>query len=130
MSATLSLLLTVFHIAPSQDLFGHPGREKTYATITENYCFPNIKTWIAILTRDWLNRQTSKSMPNLLIAPQQPFLKVSTCFHQHISVDTKSPIFPSADGNSDVHVIVDAFTHYVVLHTTPKMMQQKHYKII
>ena len=51
----LSLILTVFYAAHSHDLSGHPGREKTHATITETYYFPNITTWIAILTQDCLN---------------------------------------------------------------------------
>ena len=67
-------------MAHSRDLSGHPGREKTYATITEVYSCPNIKTWIAILTQDFLNCQTSKSMPNLLMAPQESNLEVSSYF--------------------------------------------------
>ena len=35
-------------------------------------------------------------------------------------MDTKGPISLSSDGNSYVYVIVDAFTHYVVLHPSPK----------
>ena len=35
-------------------------------------------------------------------------------------MDIKSPISQSSDGNSYVYVIVDAFTHYVVLHSSPK----------
>ena len=35
-------------------------------------------------------------------------------------MDTKGPISPSSDKNSYVYVIVDAFTHYVVLHPSPK----------
>ena len=116
----ISLLLVIFHVAHSPDLSGHPGREKTHATITENYYFPNIQTWVAVLTHDCLNCQTSKSMPNLLMAPQQPFLEVSPYFNHRISVDTNGPISPSSDGNSYVYVIVDAFTHYVVLHPSPK----------
>ena len=50
----LSLLLVMFHNSHTHDLSGHPGREKTHATITETYCFPNICTWIAILTQDEL----------------------------------------------------------------------------
>ena len=59
-------------------------------------------------------------MPNLLMAPQQPFLEVSPYFDHCISMNTKSPISPPSDGNSYVYVIVDAFTHYVVLHPSPK----------
>ena len=116
----LSLLLTVFYIAHSHDQSGHPSREKTYAKKTENYYFPNIQTWIAILTQECLNCQTSKSMQNLLMAPQQQFLEVSPYFNHRISLDTKGPISPSSDGNSYVYFIVDAFTHYVVLYPSPK----------
>ena len=35
-------------------------------------------------------------------------------------MDTNGPISLSLDGNSYVHVIVDAFTHYVVLHPSPE----------
>ena len=59
-------------------------------------------------------------MPNLLMAPQQPFLEVSPNFNHRISMDTKGPVSPVSDGNSHVYVIVDAFTHYVVLHPSPK----------
>ena len=113
----ISLLLVIFHVAYSHDLSGHPGPEKTHATITENYFFPNIQTWMAILTQDCLNCQTIKSMPNLLMVRQQPFLEVSPYFNHRISMDTKGPISPSSDGNGNsyVYVIVDAFTHHVVL---------------
>ena len=59
-------------------------------------------------------------MPNLLMAPQQPFLEVSPYFNHRISMDTKVPISPLSDGNSYVYAIVDAFIHYVVLHPSPK----------
>ena len=35
-------------------------------------------------------------------------------------MDTKGPISTPSDGKSYVYVIVDAFTHYVVLHPSPK----------
>ena len=76
--------------------------------------------WIAIFLQDCLNCQTRKSMPKLLMTPQQPFLEVSPYFNHRISMDTKSPISPSSDGNPYVFVIVDAFTHYVVHHPSHK----------
>ena len=93
-----SRLFAVFNTAHSHDLSDLPCREKTYATITENFSFP--EKWIAILTQDCLNWQTSESMPNLLMAPQQPFLAVSPYFNHRISMDAKGPITPSSDGNS------------------------------
>ena len=59
-------------------------------------------------------------MPNLLMAPQQPFLEASPYFNHRISMDTKGPNSPSLDGISYVYVILDAFTHYVVLHPSAK----------
>ena len=114
-----SFLLTKFYIVQSHDLSGHLGREKTLTTLTENYFFPNIKAWIVILTQNYFNCQTSKSMLNLLMA-QQPFLEVSPYFNQRISMDTKNPISLSSDGKLYVYVNVDAVTHYDVLHPSPK----------
>ena len=97
-----SLLQVIFYKAHSYDLSGHPDRNKAQATFTENYYFPNINTWIAILLQDCLNCQTSKSVPNLLMAPQQQFQEVLPYFNHRISMDTKSPISPSSDGNACV----------------------------
>ena len=94
----ISLILTIFYTAHTHDLPGHPGREKTHATITGTYYFPSIKTWIAILTQDCLNSQTSKSMLNLLMARLQPFHEVSPYLNHRISMDTKGPNSPSSDG--------------------------------
>ena len=54
------------------------------------------------------------------MAPQQPYLEVSPDFNHCISMETKGPISPSSDGNSYIYVIVNVFTHYVVLHPSPK----------
>ena len=72
------------------------------------------------LTQDCLNCQRRKSMPNFLISTQQPFLEVSPYFNHGITMDTKGPISPPSDGNSYIYVIVEAFTHYVVLYPSPK----------
>ena len=40
----LSPLPVIFYNAHTHDLSGHQGWEKTHATITENYYFPNINT--------------------------------------------------------------------------------------
>ena len=34
-------------------------------------------------------------------------------------MDTTGPISPPSVGNSYIYIIVDAFTHYVVLHPSP-----------
>ena len=112
--------------SPLSWFLGQPDREKTHASITQNYFLPNINTWIAKLTQNCLNCQTRKPMPNLLLAPQQPFLEVPPYFSHRISMDTKGPISPFSDGNSYVYDIVYAFTHYVVLYLSPNKMQLMH----
>ena len=125
MYTIFSLFNSISH-AHSHRLSGHPGDEKTDATIIDLYLFPNINTWIAILTNDFLNRQTSNSMPNLLTAPEQPFIEFSSYFIHLISMDTKGPTSPPSDKKSYVYVIIDAFAHYVFFQPTPEMMQQMH----
>ena len=82
-----------------------------------NYCFPNIHTLIAIATFFKLPNEQIHAKSSYG-PPQQPFLEVSPYFIHRISTDTKGPISPSSDGNSYVYVIVDAFTHYVLLHSS------------
>ena len=94
----LSLLLAAFHKDHTHDFSVHPVREKTYASISEEYYFPSLKTCIA--TQDCLGRQTDKTLPYFLIGPRQPFLEVSRYFNHRMSMDT-SPIVPASEGISD-----------------------------
>ena len=59
-------------------------------------------------------------MPNLLIAPKQPFLEVSTYFNHRISMDTNVPISPSSDENSYVYVMVHKITQCVASYPSPR----------
>ena len=110
-----SLLLTVFYIAHSRDLSGHPGRENTYAAIPENYYFPNMES-------DTYTRfsESPDEQVHALMVPQQSFLEVSPYFNHRIEMEPKGLFSTSSDRNSYVYVIVDAFTHYVVLYPSPK----------
>ena len=47
-------------------------------------------------------------------APLQSFSEHVPSFNYRISMDTKSPITPSSQNISYIHVIVDAFSHFVV----------------
>ena len=48
----------------------------------------------------------------------QTFSENASYFNYRISMDTKGPINPPSNQNSYIHVIVDAFSHFVV--TVPK----------
>ena len=47
-------------------------------------------------------------------APTQSFSEHAPFFNYRISMDTKGPIDPSSQHKSYIHVIVDAFSHFVV----------------
>ena len=47
-------------------------------------------------------------------APIQTFSEHASYFNYRISMDTKSPRNPSSAGYAFTHVIVDAFSHFVV----------------
>ena len=47
-------------------------------------------------------------------APSQSFSEYAPLFNYRISMDTKGPITPSPQNKSNIHVIVDAFSHFVV----------------
>ena len=47
-------------------------------------------------------------------APTQSFSEHDPSFNYRISMDTKGPINPSSHNKSYIHVIIDAFSHFVV----------------
>ena len=47
-------------------------------------------------------------------APTQSFSEHASSFNYRISMDTKGPINPPSHNKSYIHVIIDAFTHFVV----------------
>ena len=47
-------------------------------------------------------------------APTQPFTEHALSFNYRISMGTKGPINPPSQHKSYIHVIVDAFSHFVV----------------
>ena len=51
-------------------------------------------------------------------APTQSFWEHAPSFNYRISMDTKGPINPPSQHKSYIHVIVDAFSHFVVFVVT------------
>ena len=47
-------------------------------------------------------------------APTQSFSEHAPSFNYRISMDTKGPINPRSHNKSYIHVIIDAFSHFVV----------------
>ena len=65
-------------------------------------------------------------------APTQSFSEHAPSFNYRISMDTKGPINPPSHNKSYKHVIIDAFSHFVVTvsnQTTQKLQSKLSYTI-
>ena len=117
----LTLLICTFYENHCIDLVGHTGLKKTKRNIMEKYYFPNLTTWIKILTADCIQCQTNKVFANTkLKSKQEQLAPTKTYFKEMIMIDTKGPIYPTSERNNYIFVIVDAFSHYVNIMCAPK----------
>ena len=127
----LCFLLMTFYINHNHKLAGHPGAERTLKQIERIYFFPGLSTWVKIFIYDCLECQSNKSLPGThQLAPVQPFKEVSQYFNHRISIDTKGPLFPPSNGYNHLIVIIDAFTHYVVVNPVISAMFLAHFLTI
>ena len=70
---------------------------------------------MSIFIHDCIECQQNKHInQKLQTASIQTFSENASYFNYRISMDTKGPINPPSNQNSYIHVIVDAFSHFVV----------------
>ena len=70
---------------------------------------------MSIFIHDCIECQQNKHInQKIQTASIQTFSENASCFDYRISMDTKGPINPPPNQNSYIHVIVDAFSHFVV----------------
>ena len=93
----------------------HTGIKITYKTFSQYYYIPYLEKWLSIFIHDRIECQRNKHF-NIEIhtAPTQSFSEHATSFNYRISLDTKRPINPPSHNKSYNHVIIDAFSHFVV----------------
>ena len=93
----------------------HTGTKITYNTFSQYYYIPSLKKWLSIFIHDCLecerNRQFNMKIKSAHI---HSFSEHAPSFNYLISMDNKGPITPSSQNKSFIHVIVDAFSHFVV----------------
>ena len=87
----------------------------TYNTFKQYYYIPFLEKWLSIFIHDCIECQRNKHF-NMKIqtAPTQSFSEHAPSFNYRISMDTKGPINPPSHNKSYIHVIIDAFSHFVV----------------
>ena len=93
----------------------HTGIDITYYTFAQYYYIPFIGKWLSIFIHDCVECQRNKHF-NMKIqtAPTQSFSEHAPSFNYRFSMDTKGPIIPPSHNKSYIHVIIDAFSHFVV----------------
>ena len=106
------MLQTVFNKLHSHS---HTGMIITYNTFSQYSFILYLEKWLSIFTHDCLECQRNKHF-NMKIqtAPTQLFSEHAPLVNYRISMDTKGPINPPSQHKSYIHVIVDAFSHFVV----------------
>ena len=112
----ICLPFKLFHAAFDKlHTHGHAGTKISARSFSQYYFIPYIHKWISIFIHDCIDCQKNKHYnTKVQTAPIQTFSEHASYFNYRISMDTKGPINPSSDGYSFIHVIVDAFSHFVV----------------
>ena len=93
----------------------HTGIKITYNTFSQYYYIPFLEKWLSIFIHDCIECQRNKHF-NMKIqtAPTQSFSEHAPSFNYRIAMDNKGPINPPSHNKSYIHVIIDAFNHFVV----------------
>ena len=93
----------------------HTGNKITYTTFSQYYYIPFLEKWLSIFKHDCIECQRNKHFNQKIpTAPIQSFSEHAPFFNYRISMDTKGPINPPSHNKSYIHVIIDAFSHFVV----------------
>ena len=93
----------------------HTGMKITYNTFKQNYYIPFLEKWLSIFIHDSIECQRNKHFNmKIQIAPTQSFSEHAPSFNYRISMDSNGPITPLSHNKSYIHVIIDAFSHFVV----------------
>ena len=91
------------------------GIKIPYNTFSHFYYVPYLEKWLSIFIHDCIECQRNKHFNvKIQTAPTQSFSEHAPSFNYRISMDTKGPINPLSHNKSYIHVIIDAFSHFVV----------------
>ena len=93
----------------------HTGIKITYNTFAQYYYIPFVEKWLSIFIHDCIECQRNKHFnKKIQTAPTQSFSEHAPSFNYRISMETKGPNNPPSHNKSYKHVIIDAFSHFVV----------------
>ena len=112
----ICLPFKLFHAAFNKlHAHGHSGIKISIKAFNQFYFIPYLNKWMSIFIHDCIECQQNKHInQKIQTASIQTFSEKASYFNNRISMDTKGPINPPSNQNSYIHVIVDAFSHFVV----------------
>ena len=112
----ICLLFKLFHAAfNTLHAHGHSGIKISIKAFNQFYFIPCLNKWMSGFIHDCIECQQNKHINQTSqTASIQTFSGNASYFNCRISMDTKGPINPPSNQNSYIHVIVDAFSHFVV----------------
>ena len=112
----ICLPFKLFHAAFNKlHAHGHSGIKISITIFNQFYFIPYLNKWMSIFIHDCIESQQNKHInQKIQTASIQTFSENASYFNYRISMDTKGPINPPSNQNSYIHVIVDAFSHFVV----------------
>ena len=112
----ICLPFTLFHAAFNKlHAHGHSGTKISINAFNQFYFIPYLNKWMSIFIHDCIECQQNKHIDQKIqTASIQKFSENASYFNYRKSMDTKGPINPPSNQNSYLHVIVDAFSHFVV----------------
>ena len=116
----ICLSFKLFHAAFNNlHAHGHTGIEISIKAFNQFYFIPYLHKWMSIFIHDRIEcqqikhiNQKSQTATTQLLFSQ--FSEYASYFNYRISMETKGPINPPSKQNSYIHVIVDAFSHFVI----------------
>ena len=93
----------------------HTGIKITSNTYSQYYYLPYLDKWLSLFIHDCIECQRNKHF-NMKIhtASTQSVAEHAPSFNYRLSMDTKGAINPPSPNRSNIHVIIDAFSHFVV----------------
>ena len=105
----------LFHAAFNK-LHAHgQGMKISIKDFNQFYFIPFLNRWMSVFIHDCIECQQHKhNNQKIQTATLQTFSENASFFNYRISMVTKGPINPPSNQNSYIHVIVDAFRHFVV----------------
>ena len=94
---------------------GHSGIKISIKAFNQFYFIPFLNKWMSIFIHDCIECQQNKHInQKIQTATIQTFSENASYFNYRKSMDTKGPINRPSNQNSYIHVILDAFSHFVV----------------